>query len=216
MRSWIAAAAILVLSGCAQIPPSRAYVLMSTGMDEKAELSRYRAELGSGDIALLDGKINFSETYYRGEPACTHLTANGYPTPAESAALLRWAMMRTAYFEQFHALELKAGAASDKVAPLTQRYVDALEEDLRHTAALIADLADGNMTYCEFAIRHKAAVLASSDRAQPLHKEMIAAMTEEHYFDGTGLGGGIDNSPAFFALGFGASGGAAAAHMHSK
>ena len=218
MRSWIAAAAILALTGCTGNPPSRAYLVMSASEDEKAELARYRADLDTTDIAPLHGKINFLETYYRGEPACLHLGAgaDSRPTPAEADALRRWAKMRTAYFEQFHALELKTGAASSKVAPLTQRYVDALREDLRHTTALIADLADGKMTYCEFAARHKEAVLGSFDRALPLRKEMVAAMTEEHYFEGTGINGGIDNSPAFYLLGMNNGNGMGGGRSHAK
>ena len=221
MRSWIAAtaaAAVLALTGCTANPPSRAYLALSAGEDEKAELARYRAELDDADIAPLHGKINFLETYYRGEPACQHLRADAdrRPTPAEAESLRRWAKMRTAYFERFHALELKTGAASDKVAPLTQRYVDALEEDLRRTTALIAELADGKMTYCEFATRHKEAVLGSYDRALPLRKEMVAAMTEEHYFEGTGLSGGIDNSPAFYLLGMNNGNGMGGGRSHAK
>lgn len=217
MRSWIVAGALLALTGCTDIPSSRAYVLMSDRMDEKTELSRYNAELGSDDFARLDGKINFSEIYYRGAPACERLTADGYPTPAESAALRRWAAVRAAYFEQYHTIELKIGAASEKVAPLAQRYVGALEEDLRRSTALISDLADGRMTYCEFATRQKDAAIASSDRARPLHKEMVAAMVEEHYFEGTGLGGGVAEGAAFYGMGITGPGGpAGAAHLHAK
>jgi hypothetical protein len=215
MRCWLFAA-ILALPGCAGVPPSRAYVLMSDQMDEKTLVTRYRTELDSGDIALLAGKINFNETYYRAAPACELLKADGYPTPAESAALRRWAELRTVYFEQFHTLELKTAAASDKVAPLARRYVDALEEDLQRSTALIAALADGKMTYCEFATRHKEAVIASSDRAMPLHRDMTAAMAEEHYFDGTGLSGGVENGPTFYGFGLTGGGSSPGAHMHTK
>ncbi len=215
MRPTIAVAALLALTACAEVPSSRAYVLMSANLDEKTQLVRYQAQLDDADIALLDGKINVTETYYRGAPPCTHIKSDGYPTPAESAALRRWAALRAAYFEQFYALELRTGAASEKVAPLTQRYVDALREDLQHSTALISGLAAGEMTYCEFATRQKDATIASSDRAGPLHKEMIAAMAEEHYFDGTGLSGGISDGPASFGLGIG-MGSSPGGHMHTK
>jgi hypothetical protein len=217
MRSWIVAGAVFALAGCSEIPSSHAYVLMSDRMDEKSQLSRYNAELASGDIALLDGKVNLFETFNRAAPPCEHLTADGYPTSAESAALRRWAELRAAYFERYHTLELRTGAASDKVAPLAQRYVDALKEDLRRSTTLIFDLADGKLSYCQFAARQKEATIASSDRARPLHKEMIAAMVEEHYFEGTGLGGGVAEGAAFYGMGITGPGGmAGAAHLHSK
>ena len=61
------------------------------------------------------------------------------PTPKESASLRRWAALRAAYFEQFHTIELKTAAASERVVPLAQRYVEALREDLTRSTALIAE-----------------------------------------------------------------------------
>ena len=188
MRSWIVASTlVLTLAACADTPQSRSYTLISDKLDESRQLARYRDELDSDDIALLDGKINFTETYYRDTPACKRIK-DGYATPEESAALRRWSVVRAAYFQEFHALELRTGAASDKVAPLAMRYVDSLEEDLRLTTALIGDLADGKISYCQFATRQKAAIIESVDHATPLRQEMIAAMGEENYYGGNGLG----------------------------
>jgi hypothetical protein len=193
MRPWIAAGtlALFALAGCADVPPSRAYVLLTDKMEETSQLALYREDLESGDAALLDGKVNVAETYYRKEPACERVRADGYPTPAESAALRRWAATRVAYFEQFHSLELKTGAASDHVSPLAERYVAALRDDLDYSTMLIDDLAAGKMTYCEFATRQKAAILASHDRAAPLRNQMIAAMRDNGYGGGTGLSQGL-------------------------
>ena len=216
MRSWIAVAALFALGGCAEDQRSHAYVQMSTSLAEKTEYAHYQAQLDSADIALLDGKINFTEFYWRENPACANIRAEGYPTPAESAALKRWAVLRAAYFERFYALELKNGAASDKVAPLTQRYVESLREDLKGSTALISSLADGKMTYCEFATRQKASIIASTERAGPLHKKMTLAMAEEHYFDGTGLAGGIENGPSFYMLGLNNGNGNPGGHARVK
>lgn len=192
MRSWIVAAGVVfALAGCSDVPRSHAYRLFSDKLDEGSQYAAYRDDLDSDDIALLDGKINFKETYHRETPACRHIeAANEYPTPAESAALRRWAAVRAAFFEQFYSLELKTVAPSDKVLPLAQLYVAALEDDLDYSTALIDDLAAGKMTYCQFAERQKEAILASHDRVTPLRKEMQAAMKDDHYFDGTGIGTG--------------------------
>ena len=186
---WITAGLLLALAGCADNPPSKPYVLLSDKLEETNQLALYREDLDSDDVALLDGKINFKETYFRKEPACDRIRAGGdsVPTREESSALRRWGAMRVAYFEQFHGLELKTGDASNKVAPLAARYVEALRDDLDYSTALIDDLAAGKMTYCQFATRQKAAILASHDRATPLRKEMLAAMREAGYRAGTGL-----------------------------
>lgn len=188
MRSVVACGLLLVLAGCANNPPSKSYVLLSDKMEETNQLALYREDLDSDDVALLDGKVNFKETYFRKEPACERIRVGGdsVPTREESSALRRWAAMRIGYFEQFHSLELKTGDASDKVAPLAERYVEALRDDLDYSTALIDGLAAGKMTYCEFATRQKAAILASHDRVTPLRKEMVAAMRENGYATPTG------------------------------
>jgi hypothetical protein len=53
------------------------------------------------------------------------------------------------------------------------------------------DLAAGKMTYCEFATKQKAAILASRDRATPLRKKMLTAMRDNGYAGGTGLGASV-------------------------
>lgn len=197
MRLFIAAGLLLALAGCSDTPPSKSYVLLSDKLEETNQLALYQEDLDSDDVALLDGKINFKETYFRKEPACERIRAGGdsVPTREESSALRRWAAIRVAYFEQFHSLELKTGDASDKVAPLAERYVEALRDDLDYSTALIDGLAAGKMTYCQFATKQKAAILASHDRVTPLRKEMVMvmAMREAGYGGGTGLysfGGG--------------------------
>src|SRR5579859_7918289 len=117
MRTGIAAGLLFALAGCADVPQSHGYLLLSNQLEEQSQFLLYRDELNSGDIAILRGKINFAETYYPKLPACRLVMGNGYPTPAESAALRRWAAVRAAYFEQFYTLELRTTAGSDKVAP---------------------------------------------------------------------------------------------------
>lgn len=197
MRSWIAAGTlVLTLTACADVTPSRSYTLYSDKLDETSQLSRYRGELSDSDIALLDGKITFTETYYRDAPACKRIK-DGYPTPAESVALRHWSEIRASYFQEFHALELKTGAASDKVAPIALRYIDSLEEDLRLSTALIGDLADGKISYCQFATLQKAQIIASTDHAAPLRHEMIAMMAQENYSNPTGVANGPYSNPQF-------------------
>jgi hypothetical protein len=189
MRSWIAAAGlVLALGGCAEVPQSHGYELLSAELDGQSQYVSYISELQSDDIALLRGKVNFREAYRRGGSPCQGLRApTAYPTPEESVALRRWSAVRAAFFEQVDALELKTAETSDTVAPLARLYVAALEDELDYSTALIDGLAAGKMTYCQFATRQKEAILASHDQVALLRRNMVTAMIDDYYFDGTGL-----------------------------
>jgi len=62
-------------------------------------------------------------------------------------------------------LDPRTATASDKVAPLAWRYVDALEEDL----------ANDKLTYCRFAEADKTLAEAILTEAEPLRAELVSS-----------------------------------------
>ncbi len=159
--------------------------------------ARYHDALDSDDFAPLRGKVDLTETFDAGPPPCDDARMTGRPTPAERAALRRWIELRTAYFTGLDALQVHAARISTASAPAARRYEASLSEALRLSTAAISDLADGKLTYCQFARRDDALAHYAKWRALQLQDDMTTAME----------GFGPDQLPENVGLQPGANGG---------
>lgn len=178
MRSLIAIGLVLTLVACADNPPSRAYLALSDRLDTGTLRSRYHSILDADEFAPLRGHVDLSETFDRGGlPPCENTRLDGYPTPTESGALRSWIALRTAYFTRVDLLQTRAAETSSEAAPAARRYETALSDALQLSTAAISDLADGKITYCQFARRDKVLAYSAKGQALPLRDDMEAAMT---------------------------------------
>lgn len=178
MRQWIIICVFLALAGCADNPPSRAYLALSDRLEAGSLRARYHDALDDPEFAPLREHVNLTETYEPGTPPpCEDAGRDGYPTLVEKGALRRWVELRTAYFSGIDTLQVRGAETSRGAAPAAWHYETALSEALRLSNEAISDLADGKMTYCQFARRDKALAYYSKWRTLPLRGDMEAAMT---------------------------------------
>jgi hypothetical protein len=180
--------AALALAGCAA--GSDGYLARNDSLAEKRLRNDYRDDMEGPDFAALKGRVDLTETFHHDAPACLGL-ADGRATPAESAALRRWIELRTAYFLGTEALQIRAAAVSEKATPTVHLYLGVIDDGLKRTTALISDLADGKITYCQFAEADKAVTEQVIAEAAPLHAELVkaAAAHEFVFIYPTGISG---------------------------
>ena len=176
MRSWIVAVAVLALAGCAETTPSRSYLALSDQLELANMRSRYFNDLDAAELSPLKGRVDLSETFKWSLNSCEEASLDGYPGPAEQLALRRWIELRTAYYMGSEVLETRAAGSSSQTAEAAYRYADSLHQTLKLSTALISDLADGKMTYCQFARRDRALVAYNKEQTQPLRDDFYAAM----------------------------------------
>ena len=176
MRVWGAAGIVLALAGCADNPPSRSYLAMNSMLEATKMRTQYRAELEGAEFAPIRGRVDLAESFEGGVPACDEASLDGYPAADQQRSLRRWMELRTAYLIGLDALQVKAGESSRVTAPAAWRYSVALAEARRQSTQLIADLADGKMTFCQFAQADKSLPYVAARRAQPLGPDMNAVL----------------------------------------
>ena len=178
MRAWVGVGLVLVLAGCAD---NTSYLTRIDRIAETQMRADYRKDIAGPDFAVLNGRVDLTETLRKAAPACSSTAADTYPTPAESAALHRWIELRTGYFLGIEALQIRAAAVSEKAGPAVNRYVDILREGLKRSTALISDLADGKMTYCRFAEADQALTVSMIAEAGPLHAELVKILAASDF-----------------------------------
>lgn len=176
MRSLIVAVAALALAGCAETAPSRSYLALSDQLELANMRSRYFNDLDATELSPLRGRVDLSENFKWSKTSCEDAALDGYPSPDEQIALRHWIELRTAYYMGSEVLETRAAGSSSDTAQAAHRYADSLNETLKLSTALISDLADGKMTYCQFAHRDKALVAYAKEQTQPLRDDFYAAM----------------------------------------
>lgn len=186
MRLPLFACALLALAGCAQTSPS--YIARTDKQSEVRLRDEYNDDIAGPDFAVLAGKVDLTETFRHDQPACQGIAADAYPTPAESAALRRWTELRMGYFLGSEALQIRAAAVSEKATPTVHRYVSLLDDGLKRSTALISDLADGKMTYCQFAEADKALTESVIAEAGPLHAELDRLIAPQNGLPSMGMG----------------------------
>lgn len=198
MRPLTLLCAALVLTGCASEPSG--YLARNDQLAEKRLRNDYQSDIEGPDFAALKGRVDLAETFRHDVPACQGITADGYPTPVEAVALHRWTELRMAYFLGSEALQIRAAAVSEKATPTVHRYVSVLNDGLKRSTALISDLADGKMTYCQFTESDKALTETVIAEAGPLHAELAKLIAPESLVSlggigSPGTGGGYNSRP---------------------
>lgn len=174
-RPAFLASAVLLLAGCADNPPSRTYLAFADHLELGELRVHYAQAIESDALAPLADKVNLAENFGPGQPPCDDARMNRAPTPEESSALRHWMELRTAYYTGLAALRARADEASPQAAPAAHRYETGLLEDVRRSAALIWDLADGKITYCQFASRDKVLTYYARRREGLLRDNMVLA-----------------------------------------
>ena len=173
MRSWIVGALLtLAMAGGASNENSAALIQAKAQLRQVSALQwRYREELHDSDLSILAGKVDVTETYRRGQPACL-ADSGSIPTVEERAALRRWADLRRSYLDRVLEITSAPLPVSDqRIVPLMAEYNEVLRDGARVGGVLIAALADGQMSYCQFAARDR-------DLTEAVLREGAALRTE--------------------------------------
>lgn len=174
MRLLAATILILTLTACADSKPGY-IVAQEQDRQVKALRERYYADLGTPDFAGIAGRVNLHLTYPHDEDACAAIGPDRLPTAEERAALQRWAVLREAYLAKVEAIIMQEPNGSSQVKSAADQFDVVLDNGLRGQSALIANLAEGRMTYCQFATEAKALTEDLVRTAGALHAKIWQA-----------------------------------------
>lgn len=150
MRLWVPIIPVLALAGCANSTPG--YVVGQQQLRQVKELqARYDADLESSDFAILTGKVDLHQIYLAGEDPCAGLIEDRVPTAQESVALKKWARLHAAWIIQYETIAMEEPNGSSELKSVADNYDAVMDNGLRSQNVLISALADGRLSYCQFA-----------------------------------------------------------------
>jgi hypothetical protein len=134
--------------------------------------ARYYAALSAPSFAIFADKIDLHEIYAPDKDPCAAIREDRIPTAEESVSLRQWAEMRASYEARILAVITTEPSGSSQTKSQVAR-LDALEDNgLRTQTVLISNLADGRLTYCQFATLDKALTQDIVRQAAALRRSM--------------------------------------------
>ncbi len=150
MRLVAATIMLLALAGCADTT-SRARLARQQLREAEAVEAIYDQALAAPSFALLADKVNLREVYHRGEAPCAAIKEDRLPTAEERVALRQWASLRQSYLVKLDDILLGEPSGSSHAKRLIAQFDVVTDNALRSQSVLIEKLADGDLTYCQFA-----------------------------------------------------------------
>jgi hypothetical protein len=155
MRLVAATILILALAACADSKPG---YIVAKEQDRQVNALRehYYSDLGGPEFTGLAGKVNLHLIFPQDEDPCAAIGPDRLPTAEEQAALRHWAALRGTYIAQVEAIVMQEPNGSSQVRSAADQFDAVLDNGLRSQSALIANLAGGRLTYCQFATEAKA------------------------------------------------------------
>jgi len=155
MRLLAAAILVLALAACADSKP--AYVAAKENHRQLEALrERYDGDLDAPEFAGLAGMVNLRLIFPRDEDPCAAIGPDRLPNAEERVALRHWAALRESYLAKVEAIVMQEPDGSSQVKSATSQFDAVLDNGLRGQSAMVANLAEGRLTYCKFATEVKA------------------------------------------------------------
>jgi len=152
MKTMLAISLTILLAGCNTKTDYLAFEQIDQRTQEIAQLrEQYRQQRLDPALDSIREKVVLSESYSRRQSPCANGIEEAYPTAAEKAAIRRWAEKRNDFIVQ---LAVMAKPSSAMPALMVERINDwdAIKfAAAAQTTANIEALAEGRMTYCQFA-----------------------------------------------------------------
>lgn len=179
MRLTAVTCLILALAGCADSTPG--YVAAKEQAQAARELrTRYDADLDNPAFAILAGKVDLHQSYTAAENPCAGLGQDRYATAEERAALKQWAALRGAYVGRYEAIVMQEPDGSSQVKRAADEFDAVVDNGLRSQSVLISNLAEGRMTYCQFAAEDKDLTQGFLKEATTRKRVLLWTMSQDY------------------------------------
>jgi len=170
---------VLALAGCADSTPG--YVVGQEQLRQVKMLqARYDSDLDSPSFASLAGKVDLHQIYLPGEDPCAGLIEDSFPTAQESVALKRWAHLHAAWIIQYETIAMEEPNGSSELKSVADLYDAVMDNGLRSQNVLISALAEGHLTYCQFATENKKLTEGFLKDAGSLARKFWQVRTEDY------------------------------------
>lgn len=173
MNKTLSLALLLFMAGCSDQADYRRQQEAALRHQEFVEArAQYRATLKDSSLDAIRDKLPLSEDFLRDRPACADTSLNAYPTSAERAAIRKWADLRTAYEAKSDALSAPLPDLTERLAAMDRSYRAMIFSASHAVAQNIQELAEGRITYCQFAAAAKEITEHALIQAAPLRAEI--------------------------------------------
>lgn len=154
MRLLLTMTLVLAVAGCGD-QPSRATLAQQQLVQVRQIQESYDRELKDPTFAVIDGKVNLQEAYRPSENPCVMADRDRPPTAEEGIALKRWADLHQRQLTKLEAVLLTAPEGSSALKESVDRFYAVMDNGLRSQLVLISSLAEGRISYCQFAVEDK-------------------------------------------------------------
>jgi hypothetical protein len=169
---------VLALAACGDTTP-RARLNQEQELQIAELRARYLRDLAGPTYAGLAEEIDLKEEYRRKLDPCARIREDRVPTAEERIALKQWARLRETFFARYQDLTLREPPGSSQIKGLTDQLNAAMDNGLRAQSVLIANLAEGHLTYCQFATQDKLLTEGVLHEAIALRRDISATEDEE-------------------------------------
>lgn len=178
MRLLAATILVLAVAGCSDAPSPRQQMAQANALQR-----HYYSDIDSPAFAILAGKVDLHQTYHPSENPCTAIERDRVPTAEESVALKRWAALLEAYLAKLEAVLVTTPSGSLAVKQRVDQFYAVMDNGLRGQAVLISNLAEGRLSYCQFATQDKDLTEGVLQEASLLRAEVHREMRAEYSLD---------------------------------
>lgn len=175
------ALAAIALSGCADMNRSAGFNQELDQRNQQIAILRhhYREEIQDPSLNSIREKVTLNESYLRHASPCAGAIDDSYPTPAEQATIRKWMGERNDFLTRLSALTAPVSAVSDRYRVMMANFDANKFAYAAQITQKITDLAEGRLTYCQFAE-------ASQDINLQAHRNALAfrgQLSEEGVLD---------------------------------
>lgn len=111
----------------------------------------YRQEIQDPSLDLIRDKVTLNESYLRHASPCDGGIDNSYPSPAERVVINRWMSERSDFLTRLAALTAPVPSESERYTRMMTNFDKNKFFYAAQISEKINELAEGRLTYCQFA-----------------------------------------------------------------
>jgi hypothetical protein len=166
--------AVLALSGCEATYPKAEFSkeLGRRNQEIAALRHQYQQEIQDRSLDPIREKVTLSESYLRQTSPCVGRIDDSYPTPGEQAALRQWMSERSDFLTQLASLTTPVPSENERYTRIMTRYDANKFSYAAQITQKLDELAEGHLTYCQFAKASQRINLAAHRNALAFRNEL--------------------------------------------
>lgn len=150
----LAVGVTVTMTGCTDMT-QRSTVAREQLRQAKALEQNYEEALEAPTFTILTGKVDLHQAFYPDKDPCAGVSEDRLPTAEERVALKHWSRLNDLYLDKFEAVTMIDFNGTSQFKEALDRFNAVMDNALRSQAVLISVLAEGRLTYCQFATEDK-------------------------------------------------------------